>query len=134
MKKVIALFSIILTMVSCESISNVANKVNKNQASILSTEWVLADNVKGKSPSLAIGNGKVSGNAGCNSYNGELTLVPESGTFSVKGIATTRMMCDNITAEQNFLSMLSSANRYSVSGNVLELYKDNLLLMKFNKQ
>lgn len=46
-----------------------------------STEWVLADNVKGKSPSLAIGNGKVSGNAGCNSYNGELTLVPESGTF-----------------------------------------------------
>lgn len=130
MKKVIAIFSIVLMINSCGSISN----VNKTQVSILSTNWVLVDNVKGQSPTLTIGKEKVSGNAGCNSYNGEITIAQESGAFSVKNIATTRMMCDNITTEQNFLSMLSSANRYSVSGNTLELYKDNLLLMKFNKQ
>ena len=38
-----------------------------------------------------------------------------------------------MSVEQNFLKMLSEANRYVINGSVLELYKDNLLLLKFNK-
>ncbi|WP_435525663.1 META domain-containing protein [Chryseobacterium indoltheticum] len=43
------------------------------------------------------------------------------------------MACANMSVEQNFLDMLNKANKYVVSGNTLELYQDNLLLLKFNK-
>ncbi|MPN27835.1 hypothetical protein SDC9_175269 [bioreactor metagenome] len=44
------------------------------------------------------------------------------------------MACDNMSVETNFFNMLNEVNKYIVSGNTLELYKDNLLLLKFNKQ
>jgi len=43
------------------------------------------------------------------------------------------MMCNSMSVEQNFMDMVGKANKYVVSGNTLELYKDNLLLLKFNK-
>jgi heat shock protein HslJ len=48
-------------------------------------------------------------------------------------MGSTKMMCSNIGVEQNFMDMMGKANKYVVSGNTLELYKDNLLLLKFTK-
>ncbi|MGZ5197981.1 MAG: META domain-containing protein, partial [Kaistella sp.] len=54
--------------------------------------------------------------------------------FSAKNVGATKMACENMEVESNFFSMLNEATKYVVSGNTLELYKGNLLLMKFNKQ
>ncbi|KUJ53424.1 META domain-containing protein [Chryseobacterium sp. JAH] len=121
-------------LASCGTMANSsASKVGKSQPSISATKWVLADNVKGKTPTLNIEGSKVNGNAGCNSYFGTLSTDTASGSFSASQLGSTRMACDNMSVEQNFMSMMGKVNKYVVSGNTLELYQDNLLLLKFNK-
>ncbi len=121
------LFSIILLLMitSCASITS-----NKPQPSLTGTTWVLSDQVKGQSPTLNFEDGKISGNSGCNNYFGPVTIDSNTGSFSAGNIAGTKMMCDNMSVEGNFLKMLNAANKYKINGNTLELYKDGLLLMK----
>ncbi len=103
------------------------------QPSLVNTKWQLADQVKGKTPTLNIENGKITGNGGCNNYFGNLTADEATGSFSAGSIGATKMACPNMDAEQAFFGMLPKANKYRVSGNSLELYKDGLLLLKFSK-
>ena len=128
----LGIFAIVI-LVSCSSTATV-KKSGGSQPSIAATNWVLSDNVKGITPTLIIEDGKISGNAGCNNYFGALTSDTSTGSFVAGNVGSTRKMCDNMSVETNFLQMLSQANKYVVNGNVLELYKDGLLLMKFNKQ
>jgi hypothetical protein len=44
------------------------------------------------------------------------------------------MACQNMEVEDNYFRMLNEATKYVVNGNTLELYKGNLLLLKFIKQ
>lgn len=119
-------------MVSCSTMST--SKVGSSQVNIANTKWTLADPVKGKVPTLNIESARITGNGGCNSYFGELSLDPTAGNFSAKNVGATKMACENMEVESNFFSMLNEATKYVVNGNTLELYKGNLLLMKFNKQ
>lgn len=119
-------------LASCTATSS-TSKVGKAQPSIANSQWVLAESVKGKTPTLNLENGKLTGNAGCNNYFGEVVLNPSSGGFTAGKMGSTKMFCDNMSVEDNFLKVLSEANRYVVSGTTLELYKDGLLLMKLNK-
>jgi heat shock protein HslJ len=121
-------------LASCGTMSSPsASKVGKAQPSLTNTKWTLADNVKGKIPTLTIEGEKINGNAGCNNYFGTIKLDAATGNFTAGQIGSTRMMCDNMSVEQNFMDMIGKANKYVVSGNTLELYKDSLLLLKFNK-
>ena len=134
MKKLFLSVCTIAVLASCTTASNASSsKVGKSQASISNTKWTLADNVKGKKPTLNIDGEKVNGNAGCNNYFGTLSVDAASGTFSAGQMGSTRMACDNMSVEQNFLNMMGKVNKYVVSGSTLELYQDNLLLLKFNK-
>lgn len=119
-------------LASCSSLSS--TKVGGSQANIAGTKWILAEQVKGKTPTLNIETDKITGNGGCNSYFGEVLLDATAGNFSAKNIGSTKMACADMSAESNFFSMLSEANKYVVNGNTLELYKGNLLLLKFSKQ
>lgn len=118
-------------LASCTSVSS--SSKGKAQPSLANTVWTLADQVKGKTPTLTVENARVTGNAGCNNYFGELVLDTTAGNFSVSKVGSTRMACENMSVETNYLKMLSEANKYVVNGSTLELYKDNLLLLKFNK-
>lgn len=121
-------------LASCGTMSSAsASKVGKAQPSLVNTKWTLADNVKGKIPTLNIEGEKINGNAGCNNYFGVVQLDPSAGNFTAGQMGSTRMMCDNMNVEKNFMEMVGKANKYVISGNTLELYKDNLLLLKFNK-
>lgn len=120
-----------VTLVSCASMST--SKVGSSQVNIAGTKWTLADQVKGKTPTLNVESGKITGNGGCNNYFGELSLDPTAGNFSAKNIGATKMACPNMEVETQFFSMLNAATKYVVKGNTLELYKGNLLLLKFNK-
>jgi Heat shock protein len=133
MKKLILISILSLSIVSCTSRLGNASKVGKNQAPITGTQWVLADDITNK-PTLLIEQNRISGNAGCNNYFSEATIDTSAGNFSAKAIGSTRKMCNNMTIETSFLSVLPEVNKYVVTETTLELYKDNLLLLKFNKQ
>ncbi|MDP9954512.1 MULTISPECIES: META domain-containing protein [Epilithonimonas] len=133
MKKLILISILSLSIVSCTSRLGNASKVGKNQAPITGTQWVLADDITNK-PTLLIEQNRISGNAGCNNYFSEATIDTSAGNFSAKAIGSTRKMCNNMTTETSFLSVLPEVNKYVVTETTLELYKDNLLLLKFNKQ
>lgn len=123
-----------VVLVSCGTMSSPsASKVGKAQPALTGTKWALADNVKGKIPTLNIESEKITGNAGCNNYFGSAKIDPSSGNFSAGALGSTKMACDNMSVEGNFIDMMGKANKYVVTGNILELYKDNLLLLKFNK-
>lgn len=133
MKKFFVTSMIALAIVSCTSRLGNSSKLGKTQASITGTQWVLADDLANK-PTLVIEQNKISGNAGCNNYFSDITIDTSAGNFIAKNIGSTRKLCKNMTSETSYLSVLQEVNKYVVTESTLELYKDNLLLLKFNKQ
>lgn len=132
MKNLVLGIAAMAFVASCTTTSSTTK--TKSQPSIANTKWVLSEQVKGKTPTLNIEGNRVTGNAGCNNYFGELMLDTTAGNFVANNIGSTKMACENMATESNYLKMLSQANKYVVNGNVLELYRDNLLLVKFTKQ
>ena len=66
--------------------------------------------------------GKVSGNAGCNSYSGTYTVTGTS--MSISGFAVTRMYCGEpgvMDRESTYLAILPMMKVYRISGNALTL-------------
>ncbi|SHK40416.1 META domain-containing protein [Epilithonimonas mollis] len=133
MKKFFLTSILALAIVSCTSRVGNASKLGKSQAAIAGTQWILADDVANK-PTLVIEQNKISGNAGCNNYFSDATIDTSAGNFSAKSVGSTRKMCSNMSTENAYLEVLPHVNKYVVTETTLELYKDNLLLLKFNKQ
>ena len=119
-------------IVSCSTMST--SKVGASQVNIANTKWTLAEQVTGKTLTLNVESNKITGNGGCNSYFGELSLDPTAGNIVVKNVGATKIVCENMEVEDNYFRMLDEATKYVVNGNTLELYKGNLLLLKFIKQ
>ncbi len=133
MKKLFFTSILALAIVSCTTRVGNASKLGKSQAPITGTQWVLADDVANK-PTLVIEQNRISGNAGCNNYFSDAMIDTAAGNFSAKNVGSTRKMCNNMTTETAFMEVLPQVNKYVVTETTLELYKDNLLLLKFNKQ
>ena len=131
MKNIFLSIFVAATLVACTSMSS--SKVGSSQVNISNTKWSLAENVKGNKPTLVLEAGKLTGNAGCNNYFGELSLDATAGNFKTNNVGSTRKMCENMEVESQFFNMLKEVDKYVVNAGVLELYKGNLLLMKFNK-
>ena len=131
MKNIFLSIFVAATLVACTSMSS--SKVGSSQVNIANTKWSLAENVKGNKPKLVLEAGKLTGNAGCNNYFGELSLDATAGNFKTNNVGSTRKMCENMEVESQFFNMLKEVDKYVVNAGVLELYKGNLLLMKFNK-
>lgn len=68
--------------------------------------------------------GTISGNAGCNTYNGTYEVSGESMTIGP--LATTRMMCEPDVSKQeaNYLAALGRVTTYTIRGDQLELRDD----------
>ena len=131
MKKIISLAAMLILSLSCSNVS-IAGK--KESVQLNNTSWVLEENSKTNSGiTLEIAKGRVSGFSGCNNYFSELIMHPK-GTFQVKSIGATRMLCDNISVEEDYLNLLEKVNKYVISETSLELYKDNVLLLKFKRK
>ena len=117
---------------SLESISKIGSK----QESVANTKWTLVDNnfSGAKAPTLVIEGKRITGNGGCNNYFSDVVITASTGTFDVGNIGATKMACDNIMTEQSYFTVLEQVNKYVLNEGYLELYKDNLLLLKFKKQ
>ena len=94
--------------------------------SLNDTTWaiVMIDQLpvlEGIATELRFADGRVSGSAGCNRFNGEYTLSSNVITFGP--IASTRMMCPEklMAQEAKFLALLMGKviKRYSVEGNLI---------------
>lgn len=84
-------------------------------------------------PTLDISEQKVSGNAGCNRFNGP--IVVDGSTVKVGPLATTRMFCDGkMELEAAYLAALQSSSRYEFSADTLSLFaSDDAVSVKFTK-
>lgn len=56
--------------------------------------------------------GRVHGNAGCNRLMGTFDVQAEPGRIDLSQLGTTRMMCPDMTVEQNVLNALAQVKRY----------------------
>jgi heat shock protein HslJ len=66
--------------------------------------------------------GTISGNSGCNTYNGKYE-VSGSDHISITGVATTRKACaeDPTTLESQYLAALAATTNFTLSGTTLKL-------------
>lgn len=131
MKNTILAFCSFILLASCGAMKS---KVGTAQVSLDNSSWKVTENVKGNAPTLVMDAGRISGNAGCNNYfSTQVNIDPTAGNFSVKNIGSTRKMCENMDVESTYLKMLDETTNYIVKDNTLELYKGNLLLLRFTK-
>lgn len=64
---------------------------------------------------------RISGQAPCNRFFGEFTQ-PGAATLTFAGIGATRMFCDQMTTETQYLRALNQTSRYQITGDTLRLY------------
>ena len=126
---------VVIMLVQCQSKTPVATQ---STASLENTYWKLAE-MKGSpltTPAgvkevhiILSGDLRVKGFAGCNSLGGSYTLSGDQIKFIT---ITTKMMCPSSMEVEDFLlNALNSANRYKITGGVLELYQDDTRVAKF---
>lgn len=75
--------------------------------------------------------GRVSGNAGCNTYFGQYASATD-GALSVSGLGSTKMFCHEegvMQQEQDFLAALSQAQSYKVINGRLTVTGENMELV-----
>lgn len=74
-------------------------------------------------------NGRISGKAGCNRYFGKVSF--DQHRISISGVGSTQMACSDMEIESLYLKHLTAVNRYQLSGNNLQLFRDQELLLQF---
>jgi heat shock protein HslJ len=74
-------------------------------------------------------NGRISGKAGCNRYFGKVSF--DQQRISISGVGSTQMACSDMEIESLYLKHLTAVNRYQLSGNNLQLFRDQELLLQF---
>ena len=60
--------------------------------------------------------GRVSGNSGCNRMMGSFDVNAKPGSLELTGMASTRMMCPDMTTERNVLGALAQVKGYKKAG------------------
>lgn len=135
MKKVfvsLCMAGALMSLSSCGSTKNVAT------LSSISGEWNIIE-VKGSAVVPVPGQefpfigfdtktGKVHGSAGCNRLMGSFDVNAKPGTINLAALGTTRMMCPDMTVENNVLSALSQVEKYKKLG------KENVALCASSKR
>ena len=123
MKKVfvsICIASVALAMSSCRSTEKAVS------LSSINGEWNIIEvngskvltNENNELPFIAFNTttGKVSGNSGCNRMMGRFDVNSKAGTIDLGAMGSTRMMCPDMTTEQNVLNALGQVKGYKKAG------------------
>lgn len=88
----------------------------------------------GKTPTVSfdLKTNRLSGNNGCNTYNGPFEL--KAGVLKISDMATTRMFCDGVS-ESLFMTTLQMADSYIIDAEGhLELMLDNQKVLRFKPE
>jgi heat shock protein HslJ len=85
-----------------------------------------------KTPFLRFEKGKVHGNAGCNSLNGTIKL-GEPSQLQFGPLMTTKMACDGMQTETDFLAALGQTDHFSITNNKLQLLKGEIVVAELQQ-
>lgn len=70
------------------------------------------------------------GNGSCNSFGSTITV--SGNSISFKNIFSTKMYCEGVQPVENaFFKQLGNVNRFTITGETLQLYHDKDLLLEF---
>lgn len=130
------LFLATTLIMSCKTVKEI-------KTSELTHKWILrsingsnaAESFPGKTPTIEfdLAKNRISGNSGCNNYNGSYTLV--GNKFSAPNLASTRMACVNGGEEHTYLQLLSKPSEISINKNgQLEFTQDGKIVLIFEAQ
>jgi heat shock protein HslJ len=88
--------------------------------------WILERTLLNTEITAMFENGKLTGSAGCNTYNGTYTATSGSSEneITIGPLATTRMACEGRVMDQEtrYLSALEAAETYTISDTTLTIY------------
>ena len=133
------LFAVNIIACHTSKVSSNATITEKDNSKYLNGTWQLqtlfaSDNKWDKQPVLNINfvEKTISGNNGCNSFGGKVTI---KGSYIAidRQIISTKMACTT-KYERGFIPALLKINTYTVRGNELELAQGEIVLMKFKRQ
>lgn len=104
---------------------------------IMNTPKPFADLYANQKPTITFNSttGKVSGQSGCNNYNGTFSLDGNKVSFE-EDMALTRKMCPDMTGENTFMETLKKVNTYSVTeqGKTLNLIMGDIAVMRLTRK
>lgn len=69
---------------------------------------------------LKVGNNRVNGNGGCNSFNGSY-VIENGNRIKFSQMASTMMACLNMDVESQFMKALENADNYAIQGDTLSI-------------
>jgi heat shock protein HslJ len=100
--------------------------------------WVLDKTIPGSEITALFDEGRVSGSAGCNTYNGSYVSTGGAGQNTIRfegPFAMTRMMCDEplMDQEQLYMAALESATAYTIEGFALMIEYPGGSLLFYDK-
>lgn len=135
MKKVFVSFCMAAALTGLSSCASTKNVVT---VSSLSGEWniieingsavVPASNQEFPFIGFDTKSGKVYGNSGCNRLMGSFDVNAKPGQLDLGALGSTRMMCPDMTVEQNVLAALGQVKKYR------QLDKENIALYGSSKR
>lgn len=136
--RIITLFAIITTMVSCNTTKKTDSATQNNADTEVEKDNVITDKywklvtLEGKAVTMVEGQERevfltlkshdktVNGFAGCNSFSGDYTL-EDGNRIKFGTIATTMKACDGVVTEHTFLQVLDQADNYTIVNDELSL-------------
>ena len=116
----------VVTVADAGGLSDSASMAIVINAIFEGSNWILNGTIPGTSITLDVGNGTLSGFAGCNTYNASFTTTSAAGNsnqISVGPISSTQLLCSEeiMTQEQGYITNLQSASSYTINGTTLTL-------------
>ena len=119
MKKVfvsICIAGAALAMSSCRSVEKAISLSSINgEWNIIEVKWLENHSGRKLNPFLFIAfdtaTGRVSGNSGCNRMMGSFDVNAKPGSLELTGMASTRMMCPDMTTENNAFECFCASKR-----------------------
>jgi heat shock protein HslJ len=143
MKKIFLSLTILcLAFMSCNSTKSTVSAVNKLEGTwelnYITGPRIAFDGLyPNKKPTIVfdLKENRVSGNASCNSYSGNLNVDGNKISFK-EPMAMTKMMCVGIQGEDTYMSTLQKINSYSISedGKTLTFIMGDIAMMRFEKK
>ena len=136
--KIITLFAIVTTMVSCNSTKKTDSVTDKDTTTEMEMDNVITDKywklvtLEGQAVTMVEGQERevfftlksndksVNGFAGCNTFSGDYTL-EDGNRIKFGTLATTMKACDGVKDEHTFLQILDQADNYTIVNDELSL-------------
>lgn len=124
-KFIFLIFSIFYIFSCAEDKKNNEDAIESTQK-LVSSSWMVID-LNGitsftRNPSIHINleQNKISGSTSCNKYFGSLTV--ENNMLSTTNIASTKMMCNDISIEDTFIKFINQTLYIEIKNGQLNLY------------